>query len=233
MTGDANWHHLYCWTMTAVTRESLRERKKRKTQQALQAAAIRLMTENGFDNTTIEQIADAAEVSPRTFFRYFATKEAVLLTDLQDEIVAEELARAADGMSIIDAYEAAVTVAFNELTEDEWAVEQARMRLAVGTPELWATFGSKALRPLNDATAFIAARLGAGPDDVRPHVYAAMLLAAAGASVVSVLPELADASLERSTLLEALHAGLDLLRAGFPTGIDEGVGHNGRVRKTR
>lgn len=216
--------------MTAVVRESLRERKKRKTQQTLQAAAIRLMTENGFTGTTIEQIADAAEVSPRTFFRYFPTKEAVLLTDLQDEIVAAYLSRAPADMSIIDAYQAAVTAAFDELSEEEWAVEQARMRLTVATPELRATIGPTALRPLNDAAEFIAGRLDVPADDPRPRVYAAILLAAAGAAVV---PGLADSSLERGTLLAALRTGLELLRDGFPTGISEGIGENGRVRKTR
>jgi len=219
--------------MTVATRESLRERKKRKTQQALQAAAIRLMTENGFAGTTIEQIADAAEVSPRTFFRYFATKEAVLLTDLQDEIVAAYLDHAPAELSIIDAYEVAIANAFNDLTDEEWAVEQSRIRLAVGTPELRAAFGANALRPLNDAAAFIAARLGAEPDDLRPRVYAAMLLAAVGAAATSVLPDLANAPLEREALVKALRAGFELLREGFPTGIDEGVSHNGRVRKTR
>lgn len=107
------------------------------------------------------------------------------------------------------------------------------MRLTVGTPELRVTFGSNALRPLNDATDFIAARFGAGPDDPRPQVYAAMLLAAAGASVASVLPDLANASLERGTMLKALNTGLELLRGGFPAGIPDPVGKNGRVRKTR
>lgn len=206
--------------MAPAPKPGLRERKKRKTRQALQAAAIRLMSETGFANTTIEQIADAADVSPRTFFRYFPTKESVVLTDLQDEIVAGHLANAPLEMSIADAYEAAMTAAFTDLTADEWRVEQARMRLVVSTPELGMTIGiAAALRPLNDATEFIRRRLQLGADDPRPRVYAAMLVAAAGAAVAPLLDDLGSGPVDRETLLESLHFGLELLKDNFPTGV--------------
>ena len=64
----------------------LRERKRARTFAAVQTQALRLFREQGYDATTVEQIAEAAEVSPSTFFRYFPTKESVVLLDLYDEM---------------------------------------------------------------------------------------------------------------------------------------------------
>jgi AcrR family transcriptional regulator len=70
----------------------LRDRKKRRTRALLVDTAVELCDRRGFERTTVEQIAAAAEVSPRTFSRYFATKEDVVLaltTDLVDAIAAQ------------------------------------------------------------------------------------------------------------------------------------------------
>jgi len=72
-----------------------RERKKLETREALQEAARRLFAEQGYDATTVKEIADAADVAERTFFRYFSAKEDLLLPDLVARFQAFERAAAA------------------------------------------------------------------------------------------------------------------------------------------
>ncbi|MFF5155051.1 TetR/AcrR family transcriptional regulator [Streptomyces sp. NPDC000348] len=81
----------------APPRPGLRERKKTKTREAIRDATYGLVREQGYDATTVEQIAERAEVSPSTVFRYFPTKEDIVLTDEYDgPLLAELAARPAD-----------------------------------------------------------------------------------------------------------------------------------------
>ena len=70
----------------------LRERKKAKTKAAIQQHALRLFREQGYNATTVEQIAEAAEISTGTFFRYFPNKEDGVLSDIYAPLLAEALA---------------------------------------------------------------------------------------------------------------------------------------------
>ena len=71
-----------------MQQHTLRERKKARTRERLVEVATRLFVEKGFENTTADEIAEAAEVSRRTFFRYFPTKESVVFPGFEERIVA-------------------------------------------------------------------------------------------------------------------------------------------------
>lgn len=113
-----------------------RERKKRATRAALSEAALRLSVERGVDNVTVEQIADEADVSLRTFFNYFSSKEEAVVAG--DVATAESLVevfrdRPADE-SVLDALRHAVQVVVRDHYADRHRAEQ--MRAMRRTPSL-------------------------------------------------------------------------------------------------
>ena len=114
----------------------LRERKKARTRATIQQHALRLFREHGYAATTVEQIAEAAEVSPSTFFRYFPTKEDVALYDALDPILFEAFRNQPPELSPVAAIRAAMRSVFGAAPADEVADQEARTNLIMAVPEL-------------------------------------------------------------------------------------------------
>ena len=94
----------------AVSVAGLRDRKKGATRRALREAALELFGQKGYGATSVDEIADRADVSRSTFFRYFGSKEAVLFApgdEMLDKIISTLLARPADESPLV-AYEEAI-----------------------------------------------------------------------------------------------------------------------------
>jgi AcrR family transcriptional regulator len=127
--------------------ESLRARRKRRTAEAIVAGALELFEERGFDRTTIEQIAASAEISRRTFFRYFADKEELFFAEDERllEVVEETLDGAPAGESVLElARRATRALAAHSAADPERRL--ARERLIAVTPALQARRMAKTLR---------------------------------------------------------------------------------------
>ncbi|MFD7868709.1 TetR family transcriptional regulator [Streptomyces sp. NPDC057682] len=157
----------------------LRERKKQATRQAVHEAALRLTVELGFDQVTVEAVADAAGISRRTFSNYFAGKEDALLHGEEQQI--RELVRAVrERPQEEDAWPAlrAAVALFAERVpppEREWAV---RTRLAMGHPSLLARQLANHAAMERDLADAVAGRGSGTGAPVRPLVLAAAFLAA-------------------------------------------------------
>ncbi|MEU9447675.1 TetR/AcrR family transcriptional regulator [Streptomyces sp. NPDC048277] len=150
----------------------LRERKKIKTREAIREATYALVEEQGWDATTIEQIAERAEVSPSTVFRYFPTKEDIVLTDEYDPIIMEELrARPADEPwteSLRYVMHRAVTLGI----KDAHSVSRLRTRLMVEVPSVRSRMMESMSATGRMLCEAISERTGLDPDSLEVRVYA-------------------------------------------------------------
>ena len=120
-----------------MAQRGLRERKKAAAMHRIQSAALELFSTAGYDNVTIEQIADRADVSPSTVYRYFGTKEGLVLQDEHDDLLMSTVAGAlADGARLLDALREAVrAIAEEHFVRDRQATVQ-RLRLYFEVPAL-------------------------------------------------------------------------------------------------
>ena len=123
---------------------TLRAKRRAETQRAIQAHAVRLFTERGYDATTVTDVAEAAGVSPMTVYRHFPTKEDLVLVDQRDRLVAERIAASSAAQPLVRRIGTALIDAATTLTgggheDDLTANEQfllARLRLMISTPAL-------------------------------------------------------------------------------------------------
>jgi len=165
--------------------DSLRERKKVETRDALTAAAHELFRERGFDAVTVDEIAAAANVSPRTVFRYFGSKEAILFGD-QDELlhfIGDAIASRPSGEPImVTLREAVIEITQHTAEHRERQLSRARFAASGATA---AAYAKTVLIPqweevLVDA---VAARLGVDPAvNTRPRLLAGTAIAAMSAT---------------------------------------------------
>jgi AcrR family transcriptional regulator len=157
-------------------RLSLRERKKIKTREAIRAATYALIKEQGYDATTIEQIADRAEVSPSTVFRYFPTKEDIVLTDEYDPLMAEELRNRPADEPWMESVRHVMRMALDASAEEDPEVIRMRTHLVVQVPAVRSRMYESMSQTGRLLRAAIAERSGLAPDSLEVRVYAMSII---------------------------------------------------------
>ena len=173
-----------CYAVRVDTSIGLRERKKLRTRAELSDAAFRLFAERGFDETTIEDIVEQVEVSPRTFFRYFDSKEDVVIgffDDLGLELRAMLATRPSDEPSFT-ALRAALGTLIDLYEERQDRVVAAK-RLAHETPSIRARLLDKHARWENGVTEELVTRGGDPSQEPQMRLLAAVALAAFSTAV--------------------------------------------------
>jgi AcrR family transcriptional regulator len=185
----------------------LRDRKKIQTRETIRSEAMRLIEENGYANTTVEQIAEAAEVSPSTFFRYFPCKEMVLMANDLDRVTIEALEQQPADMPSLQAFRRALKITMATVSEDEWRCERARLKIVLSIPELKAVQFDEYRRTVARLTEADCRRTGREPDDFEVRVFVGAL----AGGLMAVLDRTSDVP-------QRMYRALDFMEAGMPLG---------------
>jgi AcrR family transcriptional regulator len=143
----------------------LREKKKHKLRQSVQREAFRLFDEQGYAATTVEQIAEAAEISTTTFYRYYSSKEDVVLSGGYEppEGAEDQFAGLSEATDITAALRSMVRNAAQSMAFDQGEM-LARYSLIFSVPELWAAFQHRQQQGRGEAEMLLSRLLGAEPD---------------------------------------------------------------------
>ncbi len=187
----------------------LRERKKAKTRAAIQEHGLRLFQEQGYDATTVEQIAEAAEVSPSSFFRYFPTKEDVVLFDSTDPLMFAAFEAQPPDLTVIEALRRAFHEVYTGLTPAESEREQARQTLIRTVPALRARMLDDLMGAIDELGEMVGRRVSRPPEDIAVRAFCGALIGVLMGVFLAVDPEGAD-------YVEIFDSAMAQLEAGLP-----------------
>ncbi|HET7467071.1 MAG TPA: TetR family transcriptional regulator [Candidatus Dormibacteraeota bacterium] len=162
--------------MTTVA--GLRERKKQKTKAAIQRAALRLFKRQGYEETTIEQIAAAAEISESTFFNYFREKEDVVIYDEYDPQIFETLAHGPHDEPLRKSIEKLLDTLASVFEADHDAIYE-RAKLSLEVPELRAHAWEELEKARDLISSIIASRTGRDASELDVRVVSMAFVGAA------------------------------------------------------
>ena len=194
----------------ACVEPGLRERKKSRTRSLIHKEAMRLIRQQGYAATTVEQVAEAAEVSPSTVFRYFPTKEDLVLHDEYDELFVAAFRAQPPEVAPMQALRAAMQQVVGDFTPEQFADESERIALARDVPELRSARLDEMVRTMRLLASVVAERTGRDPEDPAVLTFAGAVIGVAASAMLCTEGDPASASFER------FDAALAFLEAGLP-----------------
>jgi AcrR family transcriptional regulator len=190
----------------------LRERKTIKTRLSIQGHAFRLFYQQGFEATTVREIIEAADVSESTFFRYFATKSDVVLSDGFDPLIVASFRRQSLDKSPIGALRAALLEVFGSLSTSQANEQRERMLLILDVPELRATLIDQFAQNMWLLTEEMGERTGRNGDDMAVRSLAGAAIGVCLAALFALVDNpAADISLLLDEALAHLESGFRAL----------------------
>ena len=181
------------------------------TRARVERAALDLFTRRGFEHVTTDEVADAAGISRRTFFRYYATKADAVWGDFVGHVGRlEELLAAADAARPVLPSVCAAYVQVNDYADAELPLLRERMKLILTEPALLAHSQLRHAEVDRAVARYVAGRTGGSAADLVPRLVAATTRAAATTAFEAWLAD------DRSSLARHLHRAFDELTSGFP-----------------
>jgi AcrR family transcriptional regulator len=188
----------------------LRERKKARTRTTIQQHALRLFGERGYQATTVEQICEVAEVSESTFFRYFPTKEDVVLWDEFDPLLVEAFRAQPPQASPIQALRASFRGVFADLSAEQRMEQRQRLALILSVPEPRAAMLNQFTQTIGQVAQLVAERVGRPADELAVRNLAGAVI---GVSMAVMLTAAEDPTADWVALIDNAFAHLE---AGLP-----------------
>src|SRR4029077_18116162 len=191
-----------------ATKLGLRERKKLKTREAIQREAMRLFQKRGYEETTIEQIAAAAEISASTFFNYFRTKEDVVLYDAYDPMLAALMLDRPAAEPLSTGLRQVLHRMETIFTRDHDVI-LARAKLGIEVPALRARLWEELQKAQALLSMLVAQRAGRDPYDFEIRVVVMVVVTAAMEAMYEWVRN--DG---RGSFVELVNQALDVVDAG-------------------
>ena len=171
---------------------------------------MRLFLEKGFDETTVEDIAEAVEISQSTFFNYFPSKEDVVFEDELDPLVLAAFDAQPADMNPIRRLRTAMSSVFGHLTPEQDRLMRARMQLMATTPELRGAMLSQFASIVDQLAHLLAPRIGRKQDDFVVHNLSGAVLGVLLSAMLAIVDD------PKADMFKLVDESLAHLEAGLP-----------------